>query len=118
MLDLSISHVSRSVSTQLFSFVPEMGTSSEAQALCDSSAGRHHQLRLPIVQGGEEKVRCSWLGCSSVVKRDGHARHVNECHLGKVRDVCTGCGRGFARLYQKRNHVCHGPSSKRRLGSF
>jgi hypothetical protein len=118
MLDLSISHTSGSVSTQLFSLVPEMGTPSEAQPLSDSSAGRHHQLRLPIVQGGEEKVRCSWLGCSRVVKRDSHARHVNECHLRKVRDVCTGCGRGFARLYLKKNHLCHGPSSKGRLGSF
>jgi hypothetical protein len=114
MLGLSISLASHSVVTQPFSFVPEMGTSSEAQPLSDFSASRHDQLRLPIVQGGEEKVRCTWLGCSSVVKRDSHARHVNECHLRKVRDVCTGCGRGFARLYMKKNHLCHGPSSKHR----
>ncbi|KAJ8584381.1 hypothetical protein M405DRAFT_826937 [Rhizopogon salebrosus TDB-379] len=112
--ELSIYHASRSISTQPFSFVPEMGTSSEAQALSGPSAGRHQRLCLPIVQGGEEKVRCTWLGCSRVVKRDSHARHVNECHLRKVRDICAGCGRGFSRLYMKKNHLCHGPLSKRR----
>jgi hypothetical protein len=114
MLDLSISLASHSVVTQPCSLVPEMGTSSDAQPLSDFSASRHDQLRLPIVQGGEEKVRCTWPGCSSVVKRDSHARHVNECHLRKVRDVCTDCGKGFVRLYMKKNHLCHGPSSKRR----
>jgi hypothetical protein len=111
LLDLSISHASHSVATQPFSFVPEIGTCSDAQPL---SGGRHQQLRLPTVQGGEEKVRCTWLGCSRVVKRDSHARHVDECHLRKVRDVCTGCGRGFSRMYMKKNHLCQGPLSKRR----
>ncbi|KAJ8580129.1 hypothetical protein M405DRAFT_834856 [Rhizopogon salebrosus TDB-379] len=109
--DLSISHASHFVATQPFLFVPEIGTCSDAQPL---SGGRHQQLRLPTVQGGEEKVRCTWLGCSRVVKRDSHARHVDECHLRKVRDVCTGCGRGFSRMYMKKNHLCQGPLSKRR----
>ncbi|KAJ8579608.1 hypothetical protein M405DRAFT_886430 [Rhizopogon salebrosus TDB-379] len=116
--DLSLSHTSSSASyelgTQPFqTSVLEMGTYSEAQTL-PSSAGRHQQLRLPVVQASQEKVRCTWPGCLRVLKKDSHTRHVNECHLGKVMDVCTGCGREFSHMYMKKVHVCHGPLSRRR----
>jgi hypothetical protein len=120
-LDLPFSHISGPVPVDyeldakpFQSFVPEMGTCSEEQTLSCSSASRHQQLRLPVVRAGQKKVRCTWLGCSRVVKKDSYARHVDECHLGKVRDVCTGCGRVFPRMYMKKDHLCHGSSSKRR----
>ncbi|KAJ8585808.1 hypothetical protein M405DRAFT_844294 [Rhizopogon salebrosus TDB-379] len=109
--DLSFSHTSESSSasyeldTQPFEIsVLEMGTYSEAQTLPGSSAGRHQQLLLPVVQAGQEKLRCTWPGCLSVIKKDSHARHMNECHLGKVVGVCTGCGREFSRMYMKKDH--------------
>ncbi|OJA17871.1 hypothetical protein AZE42_11637 [Rhizopogon vesiculosus] len=57
-----LSHLSGSVSydpgTQPSqSFVPEMGTRPEGRVFFGSSVSRHQQLRLPVVQGGQEKVR-------------------------------------------------------------
>lgn len=91
-------------------FVPE----NEAQTFSDSFDSRHQQLRLPVMQGGQEKVRCTWLGCSRVIKKDNHARHVEEIHLRKVKAVCNDCGREFSRMYMKKNHVCRGSSPKRK----
>ncbi|OAX35705.1 hypothetical protein K503DRAFT_773192 [Rhizopogon vinicolor AM-OR11-026] len=116
-LELLFSHTPVSagyeLGTQQFQFTPEYSTS-EGQTFSHSSASRHQELRVPVVQGGQEKVRCTWPGCLRIVNEDNHARHVDETHLGKVRDVCTSCGRVFPRMYTKRNHICHGPHSKRR----
>ncbi|OAX35701.1 hypothetical protein K503DRAFT_773188 [Rhizopogon vinicolor AM-OR11-026] len=57
------------------------------------------------MQGVLKKVRCMWPGCSRVINEDNHARHVDETHLRKVRDVCTDCGRAFQRMYMKKNHI-------------
>ncbi|OAX32661.1 hypothetical protein K503DRAFT_776442 [Rhizopogon vinicolor AM-OR11-026] len=97
--------------TQPFqSFIVEYGTYSSG-----SSASRHQELRLPIVQGGQDKVICTWPGCSKVVNEDNHFRHVNEAHLRKVRDVCTGCGRAFPRMYMKKKHICRGLFKRRSM---
>ncbi|OJA20117.1 hypothetical protein AZE42_04108 [Rhizopogon vesiculosus] len=100
--------------TQPFqSFIVEYDTYSDGQTSSGSSASRHKELRLSIVQGGQEKVICTWPGCSRVVNEDNHFRHVNEAHLRKVKDVCTGCGRAFPRMYMKKNHICRGLSKRR-----
>jgi hypothetical protein len=115
-LELLFSHTSISASyelgTQPFQFIPELMP--EGQIFSHSSGNRHQELRLSVVQGGKEKVRCTWSGCSRIVNEDNHARHVDETHLQKARDVCTSCGRVFPRMYMKKNHICHGPHSKRR----
>ena len=98
---------------QLEMSVPQTGTYPEGQSPLDS-ASRNQLLRIPVVRGSKETVRCPWQGCSSAVKRDNYARHVDETHLKKVKDVCTGCGRVFQRMYMKRKHNCHGPLSKHR----
>ncbi|OJA09595.1 hypothetical protein AZE42_12422 [Rhizopogon vesiculosus] len=41
--------------TQPFQFIPEYSTS-EGQTLSHSSANRHQELRLSVVQGGQEKI--------------------------------------------------------------
>jgi len=86
------------------SFVPQQDTCPEGQTLTGSSARRHQQLRLPIVQGGQEKVKCTWPGCSRDINKDNHTRHVNETHLRKVKAFCTYCGRAFPRTYLNRQH--------------
>ncbi|OJA11234.1 hypothetical protein AZE42_11732, partial [Rhizopogon vesiculosus] len=44
------------LSTQPFQFIPEYSTS-EGQTFSHSSANRHEELRLSVVQGNQEKVR-------------------------------------------------------------
>ena len=65
----------------------------------------------PIATGGKERVRCTWTGCSSVVRKENYTRHMNETHRGKIKGFCTHCGRGFPRPYMKEKHErsCRGP---------
>ncbi|KAG0701423.1 hypothetical protein DFH29DRAFT_569368 [Suillus ampliporus] len=83
-------------------FLPQP-TFSEGQALSDTSVRRNQQPPLPVVQGNQEKVKCTWPGCSKFVTKDNRTRHVNETHLRKVKAVCAGCGKGFARPYMKKD---------------
>ncbi|KAG2153160.1 hypothetical protein DEU56DRAFT_470623 [Suillus clintonianus] len=109
--------VSQGLDTQPFqTFVPQNGTSSEGQTLSlfGPSARRHRQLCLPVVQDGEDKVKCTWSGCWSVIKKDNYARHVNEIHLRQFRALCTSCGKAFQRSYMKKNHICPGRLTKHR----
>ncbi|OAX34268.1 hypothetical protein K503DRAFT_774724, partial [Rhizopogon vinicolor AM-OR11-026] len=79
----------------------------EEQIVCDPSTSRH---QVPIAQGGQEKVKCAWPGCSRFMTKDSFTRHVNETHLRKVKAVCARCERGFPRTYMKTNHelTCRG----------
>lgn len=81
-----------------------------------SSAKRHPHLCLPVVLGGKEKVKCTWPGCSSILKKDSHTRHVDNIHLRTVKAICARCGREFTRTYAKTNHeiTCLGARSKRK----
>ncbi|KAG2743312.1 hypothetical protein P692DRAFT_20838969 [Suillus brevipes Sb2] len=53
----------------------------------------------------------SQLGCAPdhdsmrAVKKDNLTRHVNEMHRRKVKAVCTGCRKGFARPYVLKAHI-------------
>ena len=116
-LDLFLSGTFGSVSyelgTQPFqNFVP--GTYSEEHIFSGPSAKRRHQLCIPVLQDGQEKVKCMRSGCSSVVNKDNLTRHVNETHRRQVKAVCTSCGKEFQRSYMKKNHICRVRHSKRR----
>ncbi|KAG2153390.1 hypothetical protein DEU56DRAFT_751970 [Suillus clintonianus] len=74
------------------------------QTISGSSARRYQHLCLPIVLGGQEKLKCTWLGCSSILKKDSHTRHVEEVHFRTVKAICTRCEREFTRTYAKKKH--------------
>lgn len=106
--------VSYELGTQPFQkFLPEDDTCSEGQTLSDPSVRHHQQLCLPVVQDDEDKVRCMWSGCSSVIKKDNYTRHVNEVHKRQFKAVCTICRKEFLRPYMKKTHICPGRYSKR-----
>ncbi|KAG2129863.1 uncharacterized protein EDB93DRAFT_104976 [Suillus bovinus] len=106
--------VSHELSTQPFQkSLPEDDTRSEGQTLSGPSVRLHQQLYLPVVRDGEDKVKCMWSGCSSVINKDGYTRHVNEVHKRRFKAVCTTCGKAFLRPYMKKTHICSGRSSKR-----
>ncbi|KAJ8594769.1 hypothetical protein M405DRAFT_808420 [Rhizopogon salebrosus TDB-379] len=87
---------------------PQHGTYSEWQTLSDSSAS-YQESHIPVAQGDQEKVKCTWSGCLRVVKKNSYTRHVDEIHLRKVKALCARCGRAFPRMYMKKNHelTCH-----------
>ncbi|KAG2126518.1 hypothetical protein DEU56DRAFT_822267 [Suillus clintonianus] len=87
-------------------FLPHHGTYSEGQTLSGPSSRRDQLFPLPIAQGSQDQVKCTWPGCLRFVKKDSRTRHVNETHLRKVKAVCASCGKGFARLYMKKDHIC------------
>ncbi|KAG1799271.1 uncharacterized protein HD556DRAFT_1439677 [Suillus plorans] len=72
-----------------------------------SSAGPDAQLSVSVVQANQakDKVECTWDGCSAVISKDSLTRHVEEVHEGKIKAVCTGCGREFKRQYQMNEHI-------------
>ncbi|KAG0708564.1 hypothetical protein DFH29DRAFT_993986 [Suillus ampliporus] len=106
--------VTYELGAQPFQFVPQDGMCSEGQTLSGSSARSHQQLCLPVMQDDKEKVKCTWLGCWSVIKKDNYTRHVNEIHLRQGRAFCTSCGKMFQRSYMKKKHICPGRHPKRR----
>lgn len=67
------------------------GHVAERQPTSGSSAKRYSHLCLPIMLRGKEKVKCTWPGCSSILKKDNHTRHVDNIHLCKVKAICTRC---------------------------
>ncbi|KAG1763385.1 hypothetical protein EDD22DRAFT_969439 [Suillus occidentalis] len=87
-------------------FPPNYGTYSDAEMLPESSARHDQQPRFSIEQGGQDKVKCTWPGCSKSVKKENLTRHVNEVHRRKVKAVCTRCKKGFSRPYMLRDHIC------------
>jgi hypothetical protein len=89
---------------------PQHGTYSEGQTLSGPSTSRYQESHIPVVQDSQESVKCTWPGCSRVVRKDGYNRHVDETHLRKVKAVCARCGRAFSRIYMKKNHelTCRG----------
>ncbi|KAG2041305.1 hypothetical protein BDR03DRAFT_946166 [Suillus americanus] len=89
-------------------FLPQSqnGTCPDGQTSSGSSTGLDKQLPLTVVQGIQEKVKCTWSGCSRVVKKDNLTRHVNEMHRRKIKAVCNGCGKGFTRPYMMKGHSC------------
>ncbi|KAG1749437.1 hypothetical protein EDB19DRAFT_1904538 [Suillus lakei] len=87
-------------------FLPQHSMYSEGQTVSDSSAGRDQQLPFPVTLDSQHKAKCAWPGCLSVVKKGNLTRHVNEAHRQKVRATCASCGKGFARPYMKKDHVC------------
>ncbi|KIK38756.1 hypothetical protein CY34DRAFT_14848 [Suillus luteus UH-Slu-Lm8-n1] len=87
-------------------FPPNYGTYSDGEMPSESSARRGQQPRFPVEQGGQDKVKCTWPGCSRAVKKDNLTRHVNEMHQRKVKAVCTGCRKGFSRPYMLKYHTC------------
>ncbi|KAG2347590.1 hypothetical protein BDR05DRAFT_958354 [Suillus weaverae] len=92
------------------------GHVTERQTTSGSSAKRYPHLCLPIMLGGQEKVKCTWPGCSSILKKDSHTRHVDNIHLRKVKAICTRCEREFTRTYAKTKHelTCPGAHATRK----
>lgn len=105
------SSVSHELGTQ--SSLPEDDTCSEEQTLSGPLVRRHQRLYLPVVQDGEDKVKCMWSGCSSVIKKDSYTRHVSEVHKRRFKAVCTTCRKEFLRPYMKKTHICPRRFSKR-----
>ncbi|KAG2139079.1 uncharacterized protein EDB93DRAFT_1164024 [Suillus bovinus] len=87
--------------------LPEYDIYSAAKTLSESSTSqdKRHVPR-SIAQGSQDRVNCSWPGCSRAVRKDNLTRHVNEMHRRKVKATCTGCGKGFARPYMLNEHIC------------
>lgn len=69
----------------------------ERQSTSGSSAKRYADLCLPIVLGDQERVKCTWPGCMSILKKDGHTRHVENIHLRKVKAICPRCPRAHSK---------------------
>ncbi|KAG1728714.1 uncharacterized protein EDB91DRAFT_1349992 [Suillus paluster] len=86
--------------------LPQYGAYPEAQTLPDPPVRRDQQPLPHIVQGSHNKVRCTQLRCTKVVRKDGLTRHINEVHRRKVKAVCAGCGKAFTRPYMKKDHIC------------
>ncbi|KAG1778298.1 hypothetical protein EV702DRAFT_1095450 [Suillus placidus] len=80
-------------------FLPQYDKYFNGKTLSESSARHDQQPCLPIAQGSQDKVKCTWSGCSRAVRKDNLTRHVNEMHRRKVKAVCAGCGKRFARPY-------------------
>ncbi|KAG1737852.1 uncharacterized protein EDB91DRAFT_471420 [Suillus paluster] len=95
-------------------FVSQDDTCPKWQTLSGQSTRRYQQLCFPVVQDGEEKAKCTWPGCASVVKKDNYTRHMKEIHLRQSRTVCASCGKDFQRPYMKKKHICSGRHSKRK----
>lgn len=94
----------------LHSSVHHYSTYAEGQAFSGPSTSHHQEPHLHVTRGSQEKVKCGWTGCSSVIKKDSLTRHVTEIHLRKVKHTCDRCGRAFMRTYDKKNHepTCRG----------
>ncbi|KAG1851795.1 hypothetical protein C8R48DRAFT_676382 [Suillus tomentosus] len=88
--------------------LPQYDTYSGGKTLSESSTSHDQQPCLPIAQDSlsHYKVKCIWPECSRAVKKDNLTRHVNEVHRRKVKAVCIGCGKKFARPYMLRDHIC------------
>ncbi|KAG2112732.1 hypothetical protein BD769DRAFT_1674023 [Suillus cothurnatus] len=86
---------------------PLQGIYFEEHVPSSSSARPDEKLSVPVVQASrvEDKVKCTWYGCSTLVNKDNLTRHVSEVHEGKIKVVCEGCGRAFKRLYQMNEHI-------------
>jgi hypothetical protein len=112
-LDFSLFDTSEPDAQQFPSSAPPHGTGFEGQTSSDPSTSGYQERHVPVVQGGQERVKCTWAGCSSVIKKNCYTRHVDETHLRKVKAVCAQCGRKFPRTYMKKNHelTCRGRQS-------
>ncbi|KAG2066354.1 hypothetical protein BDR04DRAFT_1121206 [Suillus decipiens] len=104
--DAFLCNTSSHVIYELQPFVPQDGMSFEEKTISGSSSTLKQRLPPPIVQEIEDKVKCTWPGCSKFVKKESRTRHVNETHLRKVKTVCASCGKGFTRSYMKKDHIC------------
>ncbi|KAG2050269.1 hypothetical protein BDR06DRAFT_652290 [Suillus hirtellus] len=80
------------------------GHATERLTTSGFSARRYPHLCLSIVLGDQERVKCTWPGCSSILKKDSHTRHVDNIHLRIVKAICTRCEREFTRKYAKTKH--------------
>ncbi|KAG2066375.1 hypothetical protein BDR04DRAFT_1121221 [Suillus decipiens] len=105
--DALLCNTSSHVSYELQPFVPQDGMSFEEKTTSGSSSTLNQRPPPPIVQEIQDKVKCTWPGCSKFVKKESRTRHVNETHLKKVKTVCADCGKGFTRSYMKKDHICH-----------
>jgi len=92
------------VSTPLQSFAPQNGTCFEGQNFPDPSVVCDQEPPPRVVRSSQEKMRCTWPRCSSVIQKGSYVRHVKETHRRTVKGVCARCSMPFQRLYLKRNH--------------
>jgi hypothetical protein len=107
--------VSYELGAQSFhSSAPQQVTCPEGQTLSNPTMTTTQESHPPIGQGVQEKVKCTWAGCSSVVRKDSYTRHVRETHRREAKAVCAHCEKAFPRTYMKRNHelTCRGQSSQ------
>ncbi|KAG1737851.1 uncharacterized protein EDB91DRAFT_1082948 [Suillus paluster] len=88
-----------------YKFVPQDGTcSGGGDLIWPSQPATTNNCVSPSCSTTRGKVKCTWSGCWSVVKKDNYARHVNEIHLRQFRAVCASCGKAFQRPYMKKKH--------------
>ncbi|OAX34372.1 hypothetical protein K503DRAFT_868961 [Rhizopogon vinicolor AM-OR11-026] len=64
-----------------YSSAPQHGMRAEGQSLSGPSADHHQELHLPVAQGGQERVKCTWPGCSKSVGKDSYNRHGVPAHI-------------------------------------
>lgn len=104
--DLLLSETSGFISYEFC--VPELLPQDDtySEKMLPESSARHDEPRLAPVQGGQAQVKCTWPGCSRSVKKNNLTRHVNEMHHRRVKAVCVSCGKGFARPYMLKGHIC------------
>ncbi|KAJ8587744.1 hypothetical protein M405DRAFT_821047, partial [Rhizopogon salebrosus TDB-379] len=89
---------------QPFDFYPSEPQHGTCPQTTSGSSISHQESHVPVAQGDQESVKCTWSGCSRVVKKGSYTRHVNETHLRKAKAVCARCGRVFLRTYTRNNH--------------
>ncbi|KAG1842303.1 hypothetical protein C8R48DRAFT_737816 [Suillus tomentosus] len=89
-------------------FYRKMMSESESSASCDQQSSHPIQVAL----ADQDKVKCTWSGCSKALKKGSLTRHINETHRRKVKAVCVPCGKRFARPYMLKNHVCRAERGK------
>ncbi|KAG2048346.1 hypothetical protein BDR06DRAFT_1013124 [Suillus hirtellus] len=90
-------------------FLPQDDTYFDEKTMSEpeSSASHGQQSSHPIqvAKVDQDKVKCTWPGCSKALRKNSLTRHINETHRRKVKAVCVYCGKRFARPYMLKNHI-------------
>ncbi|KAG1807558.1 hypothetical protein EV424DRAFT_233219 [Suillus variegatus] len=91
-------------------FLPQCDIYFDGKMMSESESSASHDQQsshpIQVAKAGQDKVKCTWPGCSKALRKDSLTRHINETHRRKVKAVCVYCGKRFARPYMLKNHIC------------